>query len=44
MLLFEFEWEFFAGDNKIYKHRFLEAMLDIGKKRVPKSIPRYEYI
>ncbi len=38
------EWEFFAGGNKIYKHRFLEAMLDIGKKRVPEYIPGYEYI
>jgi len=38
------EWNFFAGGNKIYKHRFLEAMLDIGKKRLPKSITGYEYI
>ncbi len=38
------EWEFFAGGNKIWKHKLLEAMLDIGKKRVPKSIPGYEYI
>jgi len=37
------EWEFFAGGNKIYKHRFLEAMLDIGKE-LPESIQGYEYI
>ncbi len=37
------EWEFFAGGNKIYKHRFLEAMLDINKE-LPESIPGYEYI
>jgi len=37
------EWEFFASGKKIYKHRFLEAMLDIGKE-LPESIPNYEYI
>jgi len=37
------EWEFFAGGNKIYKHRFLEAMLDINKE-LPEYIPGYEYI
>jgi len=37
------EWEFFAGGKKIYKHRFLEAMLDINKE-LPESIPGYEYI
>jgi hypothetical protein len=37
------EWEFFAGGNKIYKHKFLEAMLDI-RKELPESIPGYEYI
>ncbi len=37
------EWQFFAGGNKIWKHKFLEAMLDIDKE-LPKSIPGYEYI
>ena len=37
------EWDFFAGGNKIYKHRFKEALADYNIK-LPGSIPRYEYI
>ncbi len=37
------EWQFFAGGNKIYKHKFLEAMLDIDEE-LPENIPGYEYI
>jgi hypothetical protein len=37
------EWEFFAGDNKIRKLRFKEALLDYDIQ-LPESIPGYEYI
>ena len=36
-------WDFFAGDNKIRKMRFKEALLDYDKE-LPKSITGYEYI
>ena len=37
------EWEFFAGDNKISRLRFKEALLDYNRK-LPRSIKGYEYI
>jgi hypothetical protein len=35
-------WDFFAGGNRIYRHRLKEALAD-HNKALPKSIPGYEY-
>jgi hypothetical protein len=36
-------WDFFAGGNRIYRHRFREALADY-KRKPPESIEGYEYI
>ena len=37
------EWDFFAGGNKIHRHRLKEALADYGKE-LPESIPGYDYL